>query len=173
MIIITAVEYPSLFHTSQPLLYICHSNNPQTITSLSLQFLVGSAIVALMTVVRGWCYQALGTLFTFQITIRHGHRLIITGPYGYVRHPAYGALIAIIIGVNIVLTDRQGWVMQCDMLSTSLRWWIYTFFVLCTFSVTSMIKRGKIEDERLKEEFKDEWLSYRKKVPYGYVPGFF
>lgn len=173
MISIAATQYPSLFRTWEPLTYVCHSNNPQAIASLSWQFLIGSTIVISMAAVRVWCYQALGSLFTFQVTIRPDHRLIITGPYNYVRHPGYTALIGVLIGVNIVSMDRQGWVTQCDMLGTSLRWWIYAFFLNCAFTIPNIFGRGKMEDEWLKDKFKDEWLAYSKKVPHRYVPACF
>ncbi|KAF9213418.1 hypothetical protein BGZ59_005365 [Podila verticillata] len=42
---------------------------------------------------RVWAIQSLANFFTFQLTIRKGHKLIGHGPYTYLRHPAYTGLL--------------------------------------------------------------------------------
>ncbi|KAF9273741.1 hypothetical protein BGZ68_001246 [Mortierella alpina] len=43
---------------------------------------------------RRWSFATLDRFFTYQLTIRSGHKLVQTGPYRYLRHPSYtGAVI--------------------------------------------------------------------------------
>ncbi|RDB26985.1 hypothetical protein Hypma_005047 [Hypsizygus marmoreus] len=169
--VIVALQYPGSVQSSQVLIRLCHSAEPLPIGFMSPLFVIGSSLVISMALVRAWCFHTLGNLFTFQITIRHDHRLIRTGPYAFVRHPAYTALILVIIGVNIMSLDRKGWIRQCDMMGTQVGWWVEAFLVLCVFSIVSMVRRGEIEDERLKKIFNEEWLAYSRDVPWKFIPG--
>ena len=49
--------------------------------------------------IRYSCYRTLGKLFTFEMNIRDGHRLITNGPHPVVRHPAYTGVILTMIGI--------------------------------------------------------------------------
>ncbi|CAO3574577.1 unnamed protein product [Mortierella alpina] len=43
---------------------------------------------------RKWSFVTLDRFFTYQLTIRSGHKLVQTGPYKYLRHPSYtGAIL--------------------------------------------------------------------------------
>jgi protein-S-isoprenylcysteine O-methyltransferase Ste14 len=44
----------------------------------------------------------LGRNWSGEITIKDGHELIRTGPYGVIRHPIYTALLAMYFGTAIV-----------------------------------------------------------------------
>jgi protein-S-isoprenylcysteine O-methyltransferase len=56
---------------------------------------VGIACLLAGVWLRWYAMRTLGSLFTGKVTIRDGHRLIRTGPYALLRHPAYtGSLIA-------------------------------------------------------------------------------
>lgn len=54
-------------------------------------FLFGALVTCTSALLRLWCYRLLGDLFTFDINIKKGHRLVSTGPYSIVRHPSYTA----------------------------------------------------------------------------------
>jgi protein-S-isoprenylcysteine O-methyltransferase Ste14 len=49
-------------------------------------------------IVRLWAYATLGHLFTFELAIRKGHKLVTTGPYVFARHPSYTAFGLAFIG---------------------------------------------------------------------------
>ena len=49
---------------------------------------------------RWWSVATLGGLFTVNVAIRAGHRLIESGPYRYVRHPAYTAVLLVHLGTG-------------------------------------------------------------------------
>ncbi|KAF9314658.1 hypothetical protein BG003_003952 [Podila horticola] len=42
---------------------------------------------------RAWSFRTLDRFFTYSLTIRPGHRLVQDGPYKYLLHPSYTALI--------------------------------------------------------------------------------
>ena len=52
--------------------------------------------------IRYKCYRALGSMFTFEMSIREGHVLVTSGPYAIVRHPAYTGAILVVIGIFLV-----------------------------------------------------------------------
>src|ERR1700742_2244743 len=106
MIVLAAfVLFPSSFRQSPGMSLLCHPDIPPDITSLSPQFVISAILVISMGAIRVWCYHALGTLFTFQITVRENHRLVNTGPYAYVRHPGYTSLIFVLIGMMAMSLD--------------------------------------------------------------------
>lgn len=54
-----------------------------------------SAVAALVLVqaVRGWCMHALGPLWNTRIIVVPGHPLVRHGPYRFMRHPNYTAVV--------------------------------------------------------------------------------
>lgn len=48
-----------------------------------------AVIAAAGAALRAWCFRELGRLFTYEVGIREGHTLILTGPYSLVLHPSY------------------------------------------------------------------------------------
>ncbi len=66
-------------------------------------FAVG-AIVLVGGLLLRWCSIAtLGRLFTVNVAIRDGHRLIDSGPYHYLRHPSYTAILLVQLGTGLCL----------------------------------------------------------------------
>ena len=49
------------------------------------------------------CQRALGRQFAFQARLVEGHRLIVAGPYRYVRHPIYTALFGLALATGLPL----------------------------------------------------------------------
>jgi protein-S-isoprenylcysteine O-methyltransferase Ste14 len=54
-----------------------------------------------------WARLYLGTLWSSDITVKQGHRVVDTGPYGIVRHPIYSGVILATFGTAaLVATPR-------------------------------------------------------------------
>ncbi len=91
----------------------------------------------------------------FEKTVRiqkdRGHRVIDTGPYGFVRHPGYVGFF--------------GWCLSAPFLLGS--WWA---FVPAALSVVGMIVRTALEDRTLREEL-DGYAAYADRVRYRLCPG--
>lgn len=66
---------------------------------ISPVFLLGTFLAAFGGYIRYACYRELGSMFTFEMSIRKDHRLVTTGPYGVVRHPGYFGGLCAILGI--------------------------------------------------------------------------
>lgn len=61
---------------------------------------VGTFLATIGGYIRWACYNALGHLFTFEMSIRGDHRLITGGPYAWVRHPGYTGVLSTFMGLG-------------------------------------------------------------------------
>ena len=53
--------------------------------------------------VRGWAIRTLKEFFLFTVGVREGHKVIESGPYRLVRHPAYAGAILTMVGIGFAL----------------------------------------------------------------------
>jgi protein-S-isoprenylcysteine O-methyltransferase Ste14 len=68
-------------------------------------FIVGTVIVILGIALRQWSVLALGKFFTVQVQIRSDQTVVDTGPYRWVRHPSYTAIIMSFVGIGVALEN--------------------------------------------------------------------
>lgn len=64
-------------------------------------FSAGLAVMVVGQILRWWSMATLGRLFTINVAIRSGHHVIESGPYRYVRHPSYSAILLVHIGAAL------------------------------------------------------------------------
>lgn len=64
---------------------------------------LGSTLVVLGIALRQWAATTLGIFFTQSVTIRPGHRAVSSGPYRFVRHPGYSAMLISMAGLGLTL----------------------------------------------------------------------
>jgi protein-S-isoprenylcysteine O-methyltransferase Ste14 len=76
-------------------------------------FVVGLAIVVLGIALRQWAVRSLGQFFTVQVQVRSGQSVVDTGPYRWVRHPSYTAIIVSFAGIGVAL---ENWLSLLAML---------------------------------------------------------
>ncbi|PIL27175.1 hypothetical protein GSI_10317 [Ganoderma sinense ZZ0214-1] len=74
--------------------------------------LLGSVVVSCGAVLRLACFRALGSLFTFEITISPDHTLVTAGPYSHVRHPSYTGVYALLLGSTAVMLAPGAWLRE-------------------------------------------------------------
>lgn len=55
-----------------------------------------------------WSRYLLGQNWSLSVQLKHDHKLIIDGPYGYVRHPIYSGLLLLFLGNTIIVGDWRG-----------------------------------------------------------------
>jgi len=96
-----------------------------------------------------WGLRTLGTMFGpssgFGVRLSAGHRLVMHGPYSYVRHPMYTGVIA--AGIGGALLYRT--------------WSALCFAVM----MLGLAVRAHREEKVLAEEFGAEWTAYATRVP--------
>lgn|SRR3989344_6403796 len=97
-------------------------------------------------ILRQWSIQILGNLFTPVISIQEGHRLIIKGPYKYVRHPSYSGLLVELLGASLAVSN-----------------WISFVLVFC-FVLPPLIYRIKIEEKELIKKFGQDYIAYKERT---------
>ncbi len=82
------------------------------------------------------------------MSVKAAQRLVTTGPYRYVRHPAYTGLFIYFTGVAFVLTD------------------LYIWFIIIGYVCAIVWRRIRMEERSLREHFGDEYRAWRRRTKY-------
>jgi protein-S-isoprenylcysteine O-methyltransferase Ste14 len=88
---------------------------------------------------------------TVRIQTERGHRVIDSGPYGFVRHPGY--------------LGFMGWGVAVPLLLGS--WWAFLPVLL---AMVGIVVRTALEDLTLREEL-EGYQAYTTRVRYRLIPG--
>jgi protein-S-isoprenylcysteine O-methyltransferase Ste14 len=88
-----------------------------------------------------WTQAALGTAWSPQLQLRGEHRLVTTGPYAWVRHPLYSAMLLWGTGVALVTAN-----------------WV--FVLMAAAVIIGMAARVPREEQMMLEAFGDEYRTY-------------
>lgn len=152
-----------------------HAHPPQQDTPPAsiVVFILGVAFTLAAGLIREACYRTLGRLFTYEVAIRPQHRLVTSGPYAYVRHPAYTGAFLGIVGTLSLHFGPETW-FAAVMLTTftgklyAATWCAIEMFVLC-----GLLARAPREDRLLHEHFGEQWVHYARRVRWRIIPGIF
>jgi protein-S-isoprenylcysteine O-methyltransferase Ste14 len=102
-----------------------------------------------------WGLASLGEMFTassgFGVRLPEGQGLVTGGPYGYVRHPMY--LAVILAGIGGLLLYRT---------------WSMLIFAVMMFG---LVMRARREEQALRDLLGDQWCAYTRRVP-AWLPRF-
>jgi protein-S-isoprenylcysteine O-methyltransferase Ste14 len=100
-----------------------------------------------------WAEAYLGRLFSLEVSIQHGHKLVTDGIYRYLRHPRYLGVTLFSVGLSLVF-----------------RSWISLVLAVVTLAV--LIWRMRDEETLMHQEFGADWEAYAKKtwrlIPFIY-----
>lgn len=66
-------------------------------------FLGGVTVLVAAKALKYWAIRALGQRWCFRVLVPPGGRLVASGPYRYLRHPNYVAVMGEIVGVAIAM----------------------------------------------------------------------
>jgi protein-S-isoprenylcysteine O-methyltransferase Ste14 len=113
---------------------------------------LGLGLVAAGVAIRSWAVWTLGRFFRREVTIEAGQRVVSSGPYRFVRHPAYAGNILMYAGFGLAIGS---W------LSAGL---------LLAFAIAAHIPRIRVEEAELEREFGDDYRDYERKTS-RLVPG--
>jgi protein-S-isoprenylcysteine O-methyltransferase Ste14 len=79
--------------------------------------LAGIVVIVLGAALRWWAIFTLGRYFTFEVAVRSTQSVVRSGPYRFVRHPSYTAILIMLLGVAMALTN---WASLVAMLAGGL-----------------------------------------------------
>ncbi len=71
--------------------------------------IAGAALVPAAVALAFASVRHLGKQFRIQAGLYHDHELVRSGPYGLIRHPIYGSLLAMLLSTQLALT-RAAWI---------------------------------------------------------------
>ncbi|KAJ3576758.1 hypothetical protein NP233_g217 [Leucocoprinus birnbaumii] len=130
---------------------------------------------AIMTTAGGFlryqCYQALGSMFTFEMSIRKDHVLVTSGPYGVVRHPGYTGVLLAVGGMLLMHGSEGSWVRESRIFQTAaMKALTLLTGGLAATIISGLMARMLKEDEALHQLAGKEWEDWAKKVPYRLIP---
>lgn len=147
--------------------------------------LLGVVSVILGTYIRLDCFRALGTLFTFDLTLHPSHTLITSRFYSYVRHPAYTGSLLVVAGLIMTHLTVGSWLLECGPLAVAAKiltsafatsvkapflsaafatlWW--------TWTVSVGFSRARAEDAQMRKVFGQEWENWAADVGWWFFPG--
>ena len=138
---------------------------------VSPAFILGCSLVWFGAYIRTTSYRKLGEQFTFTIGIAKNHRLVTTGIYSVVRHPAYAGLMIGPAGSTLsYFSSGSLWNVYhgapVSLRSLALLWWAMVFvaFPMC------ILMRVPQEERMMRKSFPEEWEVYTKRTPYRLIP---
>jgi protein-S-isoprenylcysteine O-methyltransferase len=115
---------------------------------------VGLAAIVLGIALRAYAILTLRRFFTVNVTLQEGHRLIRTGPYRFVRHPAYTGTLLSFYGLALALENTLAAV------------------ILVVPITIAFAMRMRVEEAVLRNAFPNEYSEYeratRRLVPFIY-----
>jgi len=109
-------------------------------------FYVGLAMMLLGMAFRFWAVASLRSFFSYTVQIKEGHHVIESGPYRFVRHPAYAGSLVTIVGVGFAL---QSW---------------GAVLLIAVVFLAAFGYRVQVEERALVRSLGEEYLSYSKRV---------
>lgn len=132
-------------------------------------FLLGVTMAVLGMFIRVRCFHELGHLFTFDLTMYPEHKLVTSGFYKYVRHPAYTGSLLLVAGIAFSHLTPGSWANECGILGPvssallGVTWWVWALSV--------GVSRAYAEDGELRKLSTSEWDAYAAEVKFWFVPG--
>jgi protein-S-isoprenylcysteine O-methyltransferase Ste14 len=93
-----------------------------------------------------WARVHLGRNWSGVVTVKEGHELIRTGPYGYVRHPIYTGILAGALG-TAVCSGTLGAILGVVIIAIALE------------------RKMRIEEALMRETFPGQYQKYCEDVP--------
>ncbi|KAA1475607.1 hypothetical protein DENSPDRAFT_842399 [Dentipellis sp. KUC8613] len=139
---------------------------------ITTPFLVGSALITFSSLLRYVCYRTLGRFFTFELALRDKHKLVTSGPYGWVRHPSYTGAVFCLAGFWLTAVGPGSWLRASGWFTgTAGVAALGGFTAFLTWISSVLIWRTSAEDKLLQKEFGQEWDEWASRVRWRILPG--
>jgi len=95
---------------------------------------------------RQWAIWVLGRFFSTRVRIVSDHKIVVRGPYRFLRHPSYTGMLMILLGLGL-----------------GSRTWLGTIVILALFSMVIGYQIS-VEEKALKAEFADDYIEYAQRT---------
>jgi protein-S-isoprenylcysteine O-methyltransferase Ste14 len=105
----------------------------------------GMALTALALGLGVWARLHIGKYWSGTVTLKREHKIIDTGPYRFVRHPIYAALLAAALGTGFAAETRSA-------------------FAGVVILVAAYILKLKREEKMMLGEFGQDYADYMKRT---------
>ncbi len=115
------------------------------------QFWLGAVLVAAGLGFAIWARRHLAGYWSGTVTLKEDHRLIRTGPYGWVRHPIYTGILLALAGSVVTMDEWRG-------------------VVALALMAGSFWHKLRIEESWLGAAFPEDYPRYRREVA-ALIPG--
>jgi len=113
---------------------------------------LGVVLVTFGIVLFIWARRALGTHYSGHLSAKIGQILVQSGPYRFIRHPAYAGYLLMAMGISLGYSSLVGLISVLVLL------------------LPSLIFRMAVEEELLIEHFGDVYCLYMRKTK-RLIPG--
>lgn len=98
-----------------------------------------------------WARRMLGKFYSGHVSVVEGQPLVQSGPYRFIRHPAYMGYLLMALGIAWGYSSLAGFIVTLSLL------------------LPSTIYRSSVEDKLLSEHFGEQWKEYGQRVP-AFIP---
>jgi protein-S-isoprenylcysteine O-methyltransferase Ste14 len=107
-------------------------------------FAAGLGLLLAGGALRWWAVAALGPYFTGSVAIQPEHRIVRSGPYRWLRHPAYAGRCALILGLGLGTGNLLG------------------LALAATLPLPALIERIRVEEAALSAALPGEYPAYAR-----------
>ena len=105
---------------------------------------LGIAMVWAGMAFRLWAILTLGAFFRTAVVVQEGHRRVTTGPYRWLRHPAYTGVIVTLAGLGLALANWVSLAAMAILPTAAIAW------------------RMHVEEQALAEQFGEAYQEFCK-----------
>jgi len=132
-----------------PLEYICFAAwLPRTILTKAC----GVGLVVIGSVLFVWSRRTLGASYSGHVSVQKGQELVQSGPYRFIRHPAYAGYLWMALGISVGYSSLAG---------------LISVFALL---LPSLVYRMNVEERVQKEHYGEAYHRYASRVN-RFIPG--
>lgn len=108
--------------------------------------IAGFVLILLGSGLRWWAILTLGRFFTFDVAVRSTQKVVQSGPYRFVRHPAYSGTLLSLLGISLALAN-----------------WASIVAIL-TGSLIGLFYRVRVEEQALIDALGQPYVDYMRRT---------
>jgi len=108
--------------------------------------ITGLALILVALALLVWARSHIRGLYTGHVEVQVGHRLVVSGPYRFARHPGYAGFLLLALGLALGYSSLIG------------------LIAIPLLLVPGLAYRIGVEEKILVEQFGEEYLAYKKRT---------